>query len=59
MDTANYLCLFFDNRDNSIDSRFPQIGLIPIDSITGIAWRHFLVRGQDGIELGRFMERVR
>ena len=48
-----------DNRDNSIDSRFPQLGMVPVRNLTGVAWRHYLVRSADGFELNRFMERIR
>ncbi len=36
-----------DNRDNSLDSRFPSHGVIPIGAITGIAWRMALPRTAD------------
>ena len=54
---AGHVFVMGDNRDNSIDSRFPQIGMIPIENIAGVAWRHYF--GPDaGDALGRFLVRI-
>lgn len=48
-----------DNRDNAVDSRFADTGLVPFENITGVLWRRLLGQGATGFSLDRSLGRVR
>lgn len=54
-----HLFMMGDNRDNSLDSRFPAekdagVGLVPMDNLIARASMIFFSSGDDGIRWGRF-----
>ena len=48
-----------DNRDNSVDSRFPKHGMIPLGTIQSRAWRFWLNFSDPIAHLDRFGSEVR
>lgn len=42
-----------DNRDNAVDSRFPDRGFVPIENVTGIVKLRLIGRGATGLDLSR------
>lgn len=52
-----YYFMMGDNRDNSRDSRFPQVGFVPEDNLVGraeVVWLSISLPPRLGIRLGRF-----
>ena len=47
-----------DNRDNSLDSRFPSIGFIPINSITGKVAFRLIGKDANGTSAERSLSRI-
>lgn len=47
-----------DHRDNSIDSRFPGLGLVPVGNLKGVPWRFYVNFQDPGASLPLFLRPV-
>ena len=48
-----------DNRDNAVDSRFPNVGMIPLGTLHSRAWRFWMNFSDPTAHLGRIGREVR
>ena len=53
-----HIMVMGDNRDNSVDSRFNSLGMIPIENLKYQAWLFYMVPDPNGWPLRRFLEPV-
>jgi signal peptidase I len=47
-----------DNRDNAVDSRFAQVGQIPLENVTHTAWIRYLDLSGKKMPDDRFLDRI-
>lgn len=47
-----------DNRDNALDSRFPDTGMVPFENVSGVLWRRLFGQNESGFSLERSFGRV-
>jgi signal peptidase I len=56
---AGYFFMMGDNRDNSVDSRFPDVGYVPLDRFIGRAQVIFFSIGPNSVRSNRIFKLVR
>jgi signal peptidase I len=58
-----HVFLLGDHRDNAIDSRFPDLGMVPVENLRHIAWMVHSSFDRSGVvprpHFGRFFTRIR